>query len=472
MKAALYLRVSTLEQAIEGNSIDAQKKRLTSFAESQDWTIHDFYIDDGYSAKDLKRPDMQRMISDLESKKIDVILVYKLDRLVRSVADLHHLLELFDKHDVKFKSATETFDTTTAMGRFFINLVASMAAWERETIGERVRMGMEEKALKGGWNGSQAPFGYDLVDGSLVINPEEAKCVRMIFDMYKRIGTGNIARQLNRMNIHSRYGRWSQTGIAYLLRNITYTGKVQWHGKNGNVIITEGKHEAIISEELFEETNKRLSTRKMRKGGATSTYIFSGVLRCARCGGKMSGSSYMYRGTKIKTYRCAEATFASCTMRRIQERALIEEFLKQIDINIDSIKNEVVIEEEKTDVPKPDFSKELAAIKKRKHKWQEAFAADAIDVIKFKELMKEEEEKEQAIYEQMVEPETPEPRLSKEEIAEQLQQFREFWDVTDDMSKKDFISEMFASITIDASSTAKGRGKRIPVEITNVEYNT
>src|SRR5690606_13381288 len=167
MRCAIYRRVSTDLQAEEGFSLEAQKNRLLAYAESQGWTVIEDYCDEGYSAKSLDRPEMQRLISDIKKKKFDVVLVYRLDRLVRSVLELHELLQLMERYDVRFKSATEIFDTTSATGRLFITLIATLAQWERETIAERVHLGMAKKAEQGERNGAPAPYGYDLVDGKL-----------------------------------------------------------------------------------------------------------------------------------------------------------------------------------------------------------------------------------------------------------------------------------------------------------------
>ena len=134
MRVALYIRVSTEDQAREGYSIQAQKNKLEAYCVSQGWDVVGFYIDDGYSAKDLDRPEMKRMLKHIEQGLIDCVLVYRLDRLTRSVLDLYKLLEIFEQHNCKFKSATEVYDTTTAMGRMFITIVAAMAQWERENL--------------------------------------------------------------------------------------------------------------------------------------------------------------------------------------------------------------------------------------------------------------------------------------------------------------------------------------------------
>src|SRR5690625_1264812 len=183
MKTAIYVRVSTEEQAKEGYSVSAQMKRLKAFTVSQGWDIHDVYADEGISAKNTKRPQLQRMIKDIKSDKVDVVLVYRLDRLTRSVFDLYKLLETFEKYDCKFKSATEVYDTTTAMGRMFITIVAALAQWERENHGERVAMGFEEKVKQGKCPFNFSPIGYDLnkEKSKLYINESEAIIIREIF---------------------------------------------------------------------------------------------------------------------------------------------------------------------------------------------------------------------------------------------------------------------------------------------------
>jgi site-specific DNA recombinase len=224
VKVAAYIRVSTDEQAQEGYSIPAQRNRLEAYAISQGWEIVQWYVDEGESAKDLNRTNLKRLLKALEQGIFECVLVYRLDRLTRSVLDLYKLLNTFEKHNVKFKSATEVYDTTTAIGRLFITLVAALAQWERENLGERVRMGMQQKAKEGKWTVSTPPLGYGSIDSVLTINHQEGSIIKEIYNLYlSGMGMWKIAKNLNERRIYGRSGKpWVQTTIRYILTNPIY----------------------------------------------------------------------------------------------------------------------------------------------------------------------------------------------------------------------------------------------------------
>jgi len=296
MKCALYVRVSTEEQAKEGFSIGGQKERLSAYALSQGWDISGIYVDEGISAKDTNRPELNRMLQDIEEGNIDVVLVYRLDRLTRSVLDLYKLLDAFEKSNCKFKSATEVYDTTTAMGRLFITLVAALAQWERENLGERVSMGMAEKVRQGQWHGSEAPIGFDYIDGKLQINEEEAPIIRRAFELYIG-GKGDleVAATLTKEGYPSRSGKpWRDNRVRYMLKNPIYKGAMQW-GVSVNqdqYFTVENAVEPIIEAEVFDRAQAiRESRRSFHGKQATSDYIFSGLLKCPKCGRGLIGRS-------------------------------------------------------------------------------------------------------------------------------------------------------------------------------------
>ena len=186
MECVIYVRVSTDEQAKHGYSIAALVEKLEAYCVSQGWELVHKFIDDGYSAKDLSRPQFEKMMKKIKDETIDVLLVYRLDRLTRSVVDLYAILQELDANNCKFKSATEVYDTTNAMGRLFITLVAAIAQWEREDTAERVRMGMEKKTRMGKWKGGIAPYGYKIENDQLIVDEKEAEVVREFSDCPNR----------------------------------------------------------------------------------------------------------------------------------------------------------------------------------------------------------------------------------------------------------------------------------------------
>nr|WP_231563777.1 recombinase family protein [Anoxybacillus sp. KU2-6(11)] len=240
MKVAIYVRVSTDEQAKEGFSIPAQRERLRAFCASQGWEIVQEYIEEGWSAKDLERPQMRQLLKDIKKGNIDIILVYRLDRLTRSVLDLYLLLQTFEKYNVAFRSATEVYDTSTAMGRLFITLVAALAQWERENLAERVKFGIEQMIDEGKKPGGHSPYGYKFdKDFNCTIVEEEAKTVQMIYRLYcDGYGYRGIADRLNELGIKPRIAKeWNHNSIRDILMNDIYIGTYRWGNKSSRTII-------------------------------------------------------------------------------------------------------------------------------------------------------------------------------------------------------------------------------------------
>ena len=390
MRVAAYIRVSTEKQAEEGYSIAAQRERLRAYAYSQGWEIVQFYVDEGVSAKDMNRPELQRMFKDMKNNLFDIVLVYKLDRLTRSVIDLDKMLREFNKYNVKFKSSTEIYDTTTATGRLFIRLVASMAQWERENLSERVSFGMEQKAKEGKWTIAIPPYRYDRDGDNLVINEEEAIIVRKIFDLYisGKYGMGKIAKYLNTTTkCKTKAGSdWSANAIKYILTNPIYIGTMRYNFRvnKENYFEKENVAPAIIDEEkynLAQQILKKRSSSHPRK--ATSPYIFTSVLKCARCGGKMNGrmNTTKRNGKKYISYGyyCINKRIKGCDLPNIAQNHLEHQFLKIIDqwiIDNDTV--DEVITTTKQDDEKAKrirkIRKELAEIEKRRKKWQYGWA--------------------------------------------------------------------------------------------------
>jgi site-specific DNA recombinase len=249
VRCAVYTRVST-EQGLdqEFNSLDAQYDASHAYIRSQahaGWTlVRAKYDDGGFSGGNTERPALQRLLADVRAGKVDVIVVYKVDRLTRSLADFAKLVELFDAHNVSFVSVTQQFNTTTSMGRLTLNVLLSFAQFEREVTSERIRDKIAASKRKGLWVGGMAPMGYDAKDRKISVNEAEAQQVRTIFASYLRLGSLNsLMADLRERRIFSK-PRTLKTGesvggipftrgpLAHLLRNRFYIGEVVFKGRD------------------------------------------------------------------------------------------------------------------------------------------------------------------------------------------------------------------------------------------------
>jgi site-specific DNA recombinase len=269
VRCAIYTRVSTehgLDQ--EFNSLDAQYEAASAYIKSQahaGWTLIRYRYDDGgYSGGSTDRPDLQKLLDDIRARKIDVIVVYKVDRLTRSLADFAKLVELFDAHNVSFVSVTQQFNTTTSMGRLTLNVLLSFAQFEREVTSERIRDKIAASKRKGLWVGGTLPFGYEMKDGKIAIVDEEAELVRLIYRRYLALGSVNeLLRDLKARNIRTRTKQLS-TGatrggipfgrgtLYYVLSNHFYIGEVKYKNE-----ILPGEQPPIMDRALFEAVRQK-----------------------------------------------------------------------------------------------------------------------------------------------------------------------------------------------------------------------
>src|SRR6201984_2363860 len=271
VRCAIYTRVST-EQGIdqEFNSLDAQYDAASAYIKSQahaGWAlIRSRYDDGGYSGGSTDRPDLQRLLDDIRARKIDVIGVYKVDRLTRSLADFAKLVELFDAHGVSFVSVTQQFNTTTSMGRLTLNVLLSFAQFEREVTSERIRDKIAASKRKGLWVGGPLPLGYDMKGGKIAVVESEAEQVRLIYQRYLELsGVNALVRDLKERNIRpktrplatgaTRGGIPFERGtLFYLLRNRFYIGEVRYKGE-----ILPGEQAPIMNRILFDAVQQKLT---------------------------------------------------------------------------------------------------------------------------------------------------------------------------------------------------------------------
>lgn len=316
IRCAIYTRVSTdqgLEQ--EFNSLDAQREASEAYIKSQThegWScLKEQYDDGGFSGGSLERPALQRLIEDVRQKKLDVIVVYKVDRLTRSLADFAKLVELFDANDVSFVSVTQSFNTTSSMGRLTLNVLLSFAQFEREVTGERIRDKIAASKKKGLWMGGVVPYGYKVENRKLLVDEAEASDVRLIFELYVRLKSiPALVQELEVRNIKSRLRRRASgkefggilftTGpLSHILGNRVYLGEINHRDQS-----YPGEHQAIISEDLFnavQDTRKQNACDR-RDGNEASGALLAGLLFDDK-GNRMSPTHAQRRGLRYNYYQ-------------------------------------------------------------------------------------------------------------------------------------------------------------------------
>jgi site-specific DNA recombinase len=318
MKTSAYLRVSTDEQAEKGNSLSEQEERLKAYCKAMGWDDPIFYIDDGYSAGDLRRPHLTRLLEDIKVQKYDIVLTTKTDRLCRKLLDILTVVDYLDKYDCKFVSSSEGFDTATPSGRMVLQLLGTFAEFERERIRERVRDNMISLAKNTDRIISRPCFGYDVIDGQLTINIEESLIVKKMADMtLEGLGALQIAKHLNEQGIKSKEGnQWHDKVVRQFLKRETLIGEFVYNRtyKKGTRILTRPEeewirikkhHEPILNEKDFYEVQRILESRKTAGSHVKNdTYLLSGLIWCAHCGSKMNGKHTKGKNTEYYRYVC------------------------------------------------------------------------------------------------------------------------------------------------------------------------
>ena len=266
MKIAAYARVSTDDQATEGFSLDIQIDMLRAYAESYDWTISREYIDNGYSGRSDKRPEYSRMLSEMN--EWDAIAVVKMDRIHRNSRNFMTMMDFLEKNDKKFISSTESLDTSTALGRFVVDMIQRIAQLESEQISERTYMGMREKAesSNGHIMGFTPPFGYGIISGRLVTDEVELDVVREIFRCYSSGMTmDRICCMLNGNGLFTRRSnRWNKFNLRNILKNPVYAGYMRWDG-----LYIRHSADQAVSEDEFNEVQMKIAS-KTKSGGRVS----------------------------------------------------------------------------------------------------------------------------------------------------------------------------------------------------------
>lgn len=325
LRCAIYTRKSTEEGLQQDfNSLDAQREACEAYIASQKscgWIhLNDHFDDGGFSGGTLERPGIQRLLREIEAGMVDVVVVYKIDRLSRSLMDFAKLVEIFDRRSVTFVSVTQSFNTTTSMGRLTLNVLLSFAQFEREVIGERVRDKVAASKRKGMWMGGRPPLGYDVANLKLIINPTEAKTVNVIFQRYLDLGcvralrSDLIATGIKPKAWTSRTGRecgstsFSRGALYCLLKNRIYLGETMHKSKS-----YKGQHDAIVTRELFAAVQERFAaTRRRTLGGASVAQgaALSGLVFNADGIAMLPAYTMKPNGGRYDYYACRRARMA------------------------------------------------------------------------------------------------------------------------------------------------------------------
>jgi DNA invertase Pin-like site-specific DNA recombinase len=374
---AIYTRVSTdhgLEQ--DFNSLDAQYEASEAYIKSQahaGWSlIRAKYDDGGFSGGNAERPALQRLLADVQAGKIDVIVVYKVDRLTRSLADFAKLVELFDQHQVTFVSVTQQFNTTTSMGRLTLNVLLSFAQFEREVTSERIRDKIAASKRKGLWVGGMAPLGYDTKDRKITVNKAEAQVVRTIFERYLQVGSlTRLLADLRKLGIVTKV-RTLKTGktvggipftrgpLAHLLRNRFYVGEVLFKGEvlpgEQPAIVDRARFdavqarlteqvtgqsakrmrsEALLMGRIFDDRGNRMSPSHARKGGVRYRYYLSSVLLQGRA--ENAGSIRRVPASEIEALVVTAVRDHIKPTAQIDDRTLIDAHVMRVAVHPDHV---------------------------------------------------------------------------------------------------------------------------------------
>jgi site-specific DNA recombinase len=327
VRCAVYTRKSTEEGLdMEFNSLDAQREAGEAYVLSQrheGWTlVSDYYDDGGFSGGSMERPALKRLMRDVEAGAVDVIVVYKVDRLSRSLMDFAKLVEVFDRHNVSFVSVTQQFNTTTSMGRLTLNILLSFAQFEREVIGERIRDKLAASKRKGMWMGGTPPLGYDVVARKLIINEAEAKQVRHIFERFITLRSATLLmKELRTSGIRTKSyvtqtgnqktGRFfSKNQIYRTLHNRLYLGEMPHKDKS-----YPGQHEAIIALDLWNEAHAVMQVSPRMRGRNTATKtpaLLKGIVRCGGCASAMSPTHCLKKGKHYRYYKPSQLLKGGC----------------------------------------------------------------------------------------------------------------------------------------------------------------
>jgi len=491
IKTGIYVRVSTEEQAKEGFSIRAQQEKLKDYIKIKGWELYDVYTDEGISGKNItERPAINRLIADIMKKKVENVLVFKIDRLTRSTKDLIELTELFNENNCTFNSLMESIDTQTASGRMFLKIIGIFAEFERENLIERISVAMEKKVREGYTLPTfGVPYGYsrEIKNREITIDEEQSKIIKEIFSMYlnKHMTFNAIASTLNLRKIETNNNAtWGGSTIRYILTNPIYIGKVRYsiHDES-KYFETEGKHEAIISEEIFTAVQNKLSkmeTRVYKKRPKEENY-YCGTLMCGICGAKMSTHGIYNKdkdGNQLyySSYRCTNVIKGKCQTGVISHNKVETAFKEYIEhIKDFEVENEIEVNKNQNAEPdnlllKSEYETSLSKLLQKEQNIMTLYINDKIDYDEYNKmlsLIKIAKAEYEAKIAEIENTEIIDVKLQKEDI---VTNFKENWDLLTQIERLQFLKTYIKAIYITSEPDNEQPPKKL-VKVKKVEFH-
>lgn len=467
-RAGIYVRVSTQEQAEEGYSIQSQLDKLKAYCNIKEYILIKEYIDPGFSGANLNRPAITQLIQDVQNKKLDVVLVMKLDRLSRSQKDTLYLIEdVFLQHNCNFISVSESFDTQTPMGRAMIGILSVFAQFERERIRERVQDGKNERAKTGkamAW--SNPPLGYDYANQRYVVNLYEAKIVKTIYDLcLKGLSMNKIKNYIDEnfdyklTKYKTKDGNIHLATIKRVLRNPLYYGALPWKGE-----LYQGIHDALITKEQFDTVQKQLELNAensigSRKTPFRSTHLLTGLLYCKECGARMHAQSRRNVNKNNWYYVCYSVSKTSTKYSNGDCKAKLKdgmtldhavyEQIENMSNNINAkIKNTNTVDLEKDSLENDFLKKRLKELESKQEKLLELYLDNKVDKDIITTKSKELDNEKQTILTNIKKNKKKSNKLSKAEAKEKITQFIAIYETGELEQKKTILRSIIDRINI------------------------
>nr|DAD61478.1 MAG TPA: integrase [Caudoviricetes sp.] len=459
-RVAIYARVSTQEQAENGNSLEFQIEKLKAYCQLHEFKIVGEYVDAGVSGAKSERPALNKLKKDID--KIDIVLIYKLDRLSRSIKDTMYLIEdLFKPNDVNLISLSENFDTSQAMGMATIGMLSTFAQLERETIKERMMAG-KQQAVKNGKYLSMAPFGYIKKDGQLIKDERTKDCVEFIFKKMLEGKSLNEMVKLLEANGYENIKKWEQAFIGRLVKSIVYCGHMETMG-----VLVKNTHEPYITDNERQQIINMLTERKShssKSGRNKIPALFRGLISCPCCHRRLTYSRKQRKsGIKIVFYKCNFCMLQGKNFS-ISEGNFEKIFLKYL-------KYDFKVKFEQKEIEKKDYSKILDNLESKKFKLQKAWLNELLTDEELERLQNEVNEQIELIKKEENEYNTIVENSKKQNnISDLMVNFEKLYSVMDIEEKIEFLNTIIKTIKVNVTATKVKTQRRYIFNIVDIIF--